>query len=219
MVRWLIDDPLFAPLSVRVDRDVYQPGDEVKVVVRALNDDFSPAPGANVTLRRVAPDGKAEPVSVRPGDRPGEFVAALKPSEVGLHTLRAEARTWRRGAPAGGEGRSGDTAGQGPPEAARPPARAEESFRLAPASIEFEDPFPGEAYLGEVAKTSSGRAFTLAESSRLTAASLMEAFPQRAEYRVSEERRTPLWQTWIVFALIVTLLAVEWSLRRRWGLA
>jgi hypothetical protein len=47
----------------------------------------------------------------------------------------------------------------------------------------------------------------------------MAAFPQRAEYRISEERRTPLWQTWAVFAVVTALLAAEWSLRRRWGLA
>lgn len=224
MIRWLIDDPLFAPLSVRVDKEVYQPGDETKIVVRALNEDFSPAPGANVTLRLTGPDGKSQPVSVRPGERPGEFVAAVKPGEVGIYTLRAEARTGRRGVQGGGEGRGGDgqTDAPGTPgaaAAARPPARAEATFRLAPSSVEFEDAFPGEAYLTEVAKLTGGRAFTLADSQRLTAAQLIEAFPQRAEYRVSEERRTPLWQTWVVFGVIIALLALEWGLRRRWGLA
>ncbi|HEY8368193.1 MAG TPA: hypothetical protein VIM86_02655, partial [Thermodesulfobacteriota bacterium] len=139
-----------------------------------------------------------------------------------LYTVRAEARTGRRGAATGGEGRGGggDQAGAGAgAAAARPPARAEASFRLAPSSLEFEDAAPGEAYLAEVAKVSGGRFFSLAEGRRLSAADLVAAFPKRAEYRVSEERRTPLWQTWTVFALIVTLLATEWTLRRRWGLA
>ncbi len=225
MTRWLIDDPLFTPLSVRLDKEVYQPGDEAKVVVRALNDDFSPAPGANVALRLVGPDGASRPVSVRPGDRPGEFVASLKPAEVGLYTVRVEARTGRRGIEAGGEGRGGDGqtdapgTGQTTREPARPPARAEATFRLAPSSLEFEDAAPGEAYLAEVAKATNGRFFTLAEAQRLSASDLMAAFPQRAEYRVNEERRTPLWQTWIVFVVVTVLLAAEWTLRRRWGLA
>ncbi|HEX7125888.1 MAG TPA: glutamine amidotransferase, partial [Thermodesulfobacteriota bacterium] len=136
MVRWLIDDPLFAPLSVWLDKEVYQPGDEARVVVRALNDDFSPAPDANVTLRVTGPGGASQAVSVRPGDHPGEFVASVKPGEVGLYTVRAEARTGRRGAAAGGEGRGGGDAqlGAGAGAAtARPPARAEASFRLAPS--------------------------------------------------------------------------------------
>lgn len=224
MVRWLIDDPLFTPLSVRLDKEVYEAGDEAKVVVRAFNDDFSPAPGANVTLRLVGPDGASQPVSVRPGDRPGEFVASVKPADVGLYTVRAEARTGRRGVQAGGEGRGGDGQTDAPgtgasPLPARPPARAEATFRLAPASVEFENAAPGEAYLAEVAKVTNGRFFTAAEAERLSASDLVAAFPQRAEYRVSEERRTPLWQTWVVFAVIVALLAAEWSIRRRWGLA
>lgn len=225
MIRWLIDDPLFAPLTLRVDKEVYEPGDEAHVVARALNDDFSPAPGASVTLRLASPDGRSQPLAVRPGERPGEFVAAVRPAEVGLYTVRAEARTGR----GGGAGRGGDgspaaaagpdgggvAAGGGP----KPPARAEASFRLAPSSIEFEEAAPGEAYLAGLARVSGGRAFSLAQAAGLSAEELMAAFPQRAEYRISEERRTPLWQTWAVFAAVTTLLAAEWLLRRRWGLA
>ncbi len=47
----------------------------------------------------------------------------------------------------------------------------------------------------------------------------IEPYTEKARKRFTEEREKPLWSLPYALALVVALLAMEWFLRRRWGLA
>ena len=47
----------------------------------------------------------------------------------------------------------------------------------------------------------------------------LETYSDRGQRRYTEEKRVPLWSFPSILILILTLLSIEWVLRRRWGLA
>jgi hypothetical protein len=55
-------------------------------------------------------------------------------------------------------------------------------------------------------------------SQKEDAAAEVAAYMGKAQKRFIEERQVPLWGTPYLLALIIALLALEWYLRRRWGL-
>ena len=46
----------------------------------------------------------------------------------------------------------------------------------------------------------------------------IEDHARKKESRFLEEKRLPLWSTPLTLVLVITLLGMEWYLRRRWGL-
>jgi hypothetical protein len=80
------------------------------------------------------------------------------------------------------------------------------------ADREFADPRLNEGFLRRLARNSGGRYVRAADAAGVPDW-LRTATPQNA----APERRD-LWHEPWAFALIVVLLSVEWTLRRRWGL-
>ncbi|MDP0492599.1 MAG: hypothetical protein Q7Q71_16250 [Verrucomicrobiota bacterium JB023] len=69
------------------------------------------------------------------------------------------------------------------------------------------------AYLQQLANASGGRLLTPGEIPELVSNLLLETAPMEARTRL-----VPLWNTAPVCLALVLLLAIEWLLRRRWGL-
>jgi uncharacterized membrane protein len=47
----------------------------------------------------------------------------------------------------------------------------------------------------------------------------IEPFGQKAEKRFIEEKHLPMWATPVAMAIVLSMLSLEWYLRRRWGLS
>ncbi|HKT81375.1 MAG TPA: glutamine amidotransferase, partial [Vicinamibacterales bacterium] len=89
---------------------------------------------------------------------------------------------------------------------------ADRWFLAGSGEQEFADPRLNEGVLRRLARTSGGRYVPIAEASRV-AAWLSDAVPP-----ADTAARRDIWnQPWVLGA-IVSLLAAEWILRRRWGL-
>jgi len=187
-LRWLGGD---APDPVAVDAPATsEPGDSIDVGVDVRDGAFQAVPEASVEATLTVPGGNASSLTVRhEAGAGGRFVAALRPEQAGLYRVRAAAR---RGATALGD--------------------ADRWFFVGGTDREFADPRLNEGFLRRVAQASAGRYVRAGDTSEI-ASWLRDRTPEEA---ASEQR--DLWHQPWAFALVMSLMAAEWALRRRWGL-
>ena len=168
--------------------DTLEPGDLASVDIDARDASFVPVRDANVEAVLTMPGGESATLKVRRADH-GRFAAAIAPDRAGLYRLHAEAR---HGAESLGS--------------------ADRWFYVGGGDREFADPRLNEGMLRRIARATGGRYVRPTEAAQLTSW-LQSALPTNAQ----SERRD-LWHEPWAFALIVILLSLEWTLRRRWGL-
>jgi hypothetical protein len=190
-VRWLAV-PATDPIVTHVPAGG-SPGDTLPLAITVRNDKFEPQPDATVDLRVVAPDGRMETLraAARTGGdgAAGQFVAGFRPAQPGVYTVTAEAR---RGTAVLGASST--------------------SMLVGGADLEMTDPRLNLQLLQRIALASGGR-MTEAGDAAALAEALRAGIPAAAQ-----ATRRDLWHNAWSFVLIVGLLAVEWGLRRRWGL-
>ena len=95
------------------------------------------------------------------------------------------------------------------------PAGNMEESMVAADSLENLDAAPDHDQLEKIAAATGGKYLT-------PGADLLkeiEAYARRSEKKFIEEKHLPVWASPFVMAIILTLLSLEWYLRRRWGLA
>ncbi len=186
--RWLAMD---APDQVAITVPASpEPQDLVPVDVDVRDKAFAPVGGAAVAATLTGPGGAASPLTVRQqASAPGRYRGAFRPDQPGLYRVHADAK-------------QGGTA----------IGAADRWFYVGGADREFADPRLNEGFLRRVARASGGRYVLPADASHI-ADWLQSAEPQHA----APERRD-LWHEPWAYAIVVSLLAAEWILRRRWGL-
>ncbi|MGQ9503878.1 MAG: hypothetical protein ACUVQR_03120 [Thermogutta sp.] len=138
----------------------------------------------------VSPDGKRNPVAVRPQGKTwqGEFV---KTSEPGDYRVEIQAT------------QNGQLLGQ---DKAR--------FVVVKRDVEMDQPASDPGLLAALAATSGGRSCAPEELPDV----LSELQQKIKELEVPIATRKTLWDRWPVLLLFVALTSVEWFLRKRWGL-
>jgi len=83
-------------------------------------------------------------------------------------------------------------------------------------TIEYRETRADAALMRQIAERSGGVALTAADADRLPEVARQSAgFSART---VTEEQETELWRILLFLALILTCLAGEWTLRKRFGL-
>ena len=168
--------------------DALEPGDLANVDIDARDASFAPVRDARVDAVLTLPGGESAALKTRRAEN-GRFEAPLAPDRAGLYRVHAEAR------------RGAETLGS-----------ADRWFYVGGADREFADPRLNEGTLRRIARATGGRYVRAGEASQLTNW-LRSATPTNAQ----PERRD-LWHEPWAFAIIVVLLSLEWTLRRRWGL-
>ncbi len=193
-VRWIVE-----PLSrdrFRVDpvRRVTPRGEAVEFTASLWDAAYEPLSGARVTLELSPSAGAAEPLStieLAAGSEAGGYEAEGPRLPPGEYVYRARA--------VDGTGRElGSSDGRVWVEEMGP---------------EFARTWSDRETLREIAKRSGGVSVEAAAF-----ASLPGEIP-RSLRRVTRTEELELWNHWLVFALFVSVLATEWWLRRRRGLA
>jgi hypothetical protein len=186
--RWLSSSAP-EPVSILVP-DAPEPGDAIAIDVDARDASFAPVPEASIEATLTLPGGATQPIKLRHADpASGRFTAALGPEQAGLYRIHAEAR---KGATALGA--------------------ADRWMYVGGADREFADPRLNEGFLRRIARDSGGRYARAADAAKVPSW-LQAIVPQNA----APERRD-LWHEPWVFVLVISLLSLEWILRRRWGL-
>lgn len=193
-IRWLIRDPALNLIDVDLPSEVVEPGETLAGTIRAFQPDYSPAVDAPITMtvtRRPIEDLGAEPTvfsdEVFRTNDRGDVRFELALEEPGAYTVRATL------------------------DGEDPPLEDTEVFLVVRGSRELRDIDPRPALLEALSGATGGR--------HLDAPARVDGL-RFADPRVEEvERREviDLWSSPWFFALLGGLLAVEWSLRRRWG--
>jgi hypothetical protein len=167
------------------------PGTTEPIAVLVRDDEFRPVANAEVVLRVTPPGGNERSLPAALSDpREGRYVASVRFDQPGVYKVAADVR---RG-----------TDGLG--SVTRP-------ILVGGVDIELAEPALNEAVLRRIAETSGGRYAAAADLS-----SLATLIADRDVGERPTEMRD-LWHNAFSLSLIVALLAVEWVIRRRVGLA
>ena len=186
--RWLAG-PAPDPVAITVP-EAPEPGDAASIGVDVRNAAFAPMRDATVDATLTLPGGGTETLKLRKTDPAGSrFTAPFEPAETGLYHVRADAH-------------QGTTL----------LGSSEQWVYVGGSDREFADPRLNEGFLQRMARASGGGYVRADEASQVVA-----RIQSGASQSVALERRDVWHEPW-AFALIVAMLASEWTLRRRWGL-
>jgi uncharacterized membrane protein len=188
MARWLT---AAAPEPVTLAPvEAAMPGTTEVVSVLVRDDEFRPVRDAEVIVRLTLPGGEERQVTAALSHpEEGRYSTSVRLDTEGVYRLTAEARR--------------DHALIG---------TATRAALVGGVDLEMAEPRLNEQVLQRLAQTSGGRLVPAGEAGRI-AEWLREARPGGG----SPELRD-LWHTGWILAVIITLLAAEWLLRRRAGL-
>jgi len=166
------------------------PGSTAEIGVDVRSDAFAPVTDAQVSLKVTLPGGAVQDLRATAVDPlSGRYSADLRVDEPGVYRVSASAQ--------GGATRA---------------RTADRWFLVGGADLEMADPRLNEQVLQRIATASGGRYLAADQASELP--SLLSA----VEPEVSAPQLRELWHNIWIFVIVMTLLAAEWVLRRRWGL-
>ena len=166
------------------------PGESGTLSVDVRDAEFAAVPDARVQMRVTVPGGETREVRVALADRrPGRYSGELLFDQPGIYRVAVEAR---RGTTVLGA--------------------AERWALVGGADTEMADPRLNEDVLRRLARASGGRYVSARDAADIP--SLLES--QATD--PGAPRLQELWHQGWIFAAAMMLLAVEWFLRRHWGL-
>jgi uncharacterized membrane protein len=193
-IRWLAQEPAFEQVQI-LPVATAQPGEKVPIKIKVLNDDFTPLRQAAVQLRVFSPEGEPIVVPTAPEGEEGEYRGEFTPTKEGIYRVEAEASI------------SGRTLG-----------RDKNTFTAAYSYGEMDDGLPRLDLLKKIAESSKGEYFSINDWNDRTFDKIAGKLEQIAPSEIVEQRQVRLWNNLWPFGLILTLLSIEWWMRRKWGL-
>ena len=192
--RWLAQEPSFEQLQLRPIAAAI-PGEKIQIKLKVLKDDFTPTRQATVQLRVFGPEGEPTAVAASADSEEGEYTGEFIPTKEGTHRVEAEASL-------GGKVLGKDRG----------------SFTAAFAYGETDDGLPRLDLLKRIAENSKGEYFSINDWNDKALDKVAAKLESIAPSQLVEQRQTRLWSTLWPFAIVLTLLSIEWYLRRKWGL-
>jgi uncharacterized membrane protein len=195
-VDWLVQSPSLDRVKLSSVETQYKAGEDAEVRLRVLDAEYRPATGAEIQGVLIDPFGKRVPLKFSPDREPGLYMARARLRRPGPYRVQAEAK-------------QGD----------RKMGESELLVTAQSFNLEEEDASPRPEFLQALARTSGGLYFDASAFDGRAASEVAELLNSRARINLVEERELPVWKIEYVFAVLVLLLATEWLLRRRRGLA
>jgi uncharacterized membrane protein len=195
LTRWLIRDPELKQVRIMADATEFPLGSEVTGTIQVLQDDYHPGTDASLTVTLRTPSGLTRPIQAVPTQNPGEFRYRFRADDAGLASLDVQAKM-----------------GQESHEADRL------LLRVYHPGGEQQDAAPNHALLQDIAESTSGAFFTLHDPARPSLSSLIDFFGGTPHYKILEEHRQRLRETFYLLLILLLCLATEWWWRRRVGL-
>jgi uncharacterized membrane protein len=223
VVRWLAENSAGTNRRLRVDLDkvIYRPGQPILIGVQAFDEQARPADSYRIRarLRRPNPSAAPDAAEATKGaptrDQPGELASLELTPHRDDHTYRGELAAPSAGAALENPGstlqklRLDVVALDG----GRLVAQTGLDLQLLDDPAEFLDPRPDWARLVQLAHSTGGRVL----KSPVELVDLLTRQGRTGD-RI-QISRIPIWDHPLVWTLLLGLLAAEWILRRRRGLA
>jgi len=194
-VRWLAQEPAFGQVQIIAVGGSRRPGEEVEFRVRVLKDDYTPAENPDLQVTVTGPEGETFPLETTVTEQPGDYRTEFTPSREGAYSIEAQAAV------------SGSVLG-----------KSAANFLVALPSGETEDGRPRYELLESLAANTGGLFASQGELSSRHWADFESKMEEALPSTIVARSRVALWNSPIVFGIIVLLLASEWWLRRTWGL-
>jgi hypothetical protein len=188
LVRWLSEPVQGEPLRVKPERWLTAGGEPVQLFASLQDSSFRPVPGAALEGELQDGSGRTRRVTFVPRT-PGSYVATVDDPRPGRYQVTVRAQ-----------------------KGGRELGRATSQFAVDRWSLEEARAEPDTATLAAIAAATGGSATTTAR-----AAAWARALPARAIARPRSETHR-LWESPWAFALVVSMLSIEWAWRRRRGL-
>ena len=191
-LRWLIKDPDLARVRLKTGKSVHAVGDEVTAEVRVMGADYRGATDARVEAQLIQLDGGQTKVLKDlklKANSEGQAILNFGKLSPGSYNLRTKAFQ--------GEQNIGT---------------AVEPLVVEAAESELQSPFPRSDILKAISKASAGKYQDV--DRELPEIEIKD--PRRIE--INRTRQIPIWDTGVILTVFLSLLGLEWWLRRRWGL-
>lgn len=189
-LRWLVRDPDLTTLSITADPPSVEPGKPIGVVVVARQPDYQSAPGAKVSVELIdANDGHVVGQVNGVADAEGMVRLEFPPPAAGAYTVVGKAT-------------QGD----------KPLGESSDAVAVRAIGPELADARVNAALLKDIAKATGGAFFDTASFSLADV-----PFREPPLVEVGRSKDQPLWDRWYWLTLLVTILGLEWAVRRRFG--
>ena len=163
-------------------------GERITITARLQDASYNPLQAPKVDAILQTPDGP-EPLPMLPiANRPGVFESTLLAKKTGVQSVKLAL-------PAGPDG---DV------------PYLESQFTVELPSVETSEVWLDKPLLVDIATTSGGKYFELSELDELPA-----SIPSKTQVIEIRSKPIPLWDVWPVMVAFVSLLSVEWFVRKR----
>lgn len=193
MVRWLATRNDDSPFKVEPTKEFFSQGEPIAFTAQLYNENFQPLDNADLPLAiRTLTGEQAATVSL-PSIGSGRYEGYAPPLAQGEYVYSAHSLI------------GGDTVGS-----------TSGRFSVGEQSVEFAETKMNKPMLEQIAEKSGG---TYADAAQ--ADSLFASIVSRPDMQPQERITTSEWELWnlpLFLSLIITLFAVEWFLRKRWGM-
>jgi hypothetical protein len=192
LLRHLVEGKLLAGQRrglIQLDRDQCAVGESVDVQARLLDATFSPLRREQVEMT-VTPEGQSPTKVVLKAqpDRPGWYRGQFTPTGAALHELQIDL----------------------PAEGNTPSAAVRGELRVGQPDLEFrQTPLDRQSLASLASESAGGQYLNVDEIDKLPS-----LIPSRTTSLIITGQPVSLWDRWWVLAVLVILLATEWSLRK-----
>ncbi len=199
-IRWLIKDPELKLIQVDIPEEVYPPGDDLEANISISKPDYTPAKNLDGTvdlMHRSFETIREQGASSSPDviaskdfktNAQGQYQAEFPVDDPGVYTVAAQSDT---------------SAGT---------LEDREIVLSIPDVEEFRNIVPRNEMMSQFASATGGHAATLPD---FNPGDL--EFDESSRVEINRRKVVHLWNSVVVFILILALLTAEWTLRRRWG--
>ena len=188
IARWLAQPVQGEPLRVVPERWLTPAGEPIRLFATLQDESFRPVAGATIDGEATDGHGARVPLEFAPGDA-GGYEATIHTPRAGRWQVSVRAR-----------------------EGGRELARARSEFAVDTWSLEALRTDPDSSTMAAMSAASGGR-----ETPAAGAARWARSLPSRSLVR-RRTSSTRLWESPLLFSLLVGLLGAEWIWRRRRGL-
>lgn len=192
-IKWLIKDPTLKPIRIGVNKETFLPHEEVQVKIEVLGRNYQPLEGVQLDID-VTDEFSGKSILVTHGitEHDGQYRFTVKHDKEGYYIIKVTAR------------KENDEIGQD-----------YTIFSIAWENKEFKDPSIRRDILAALAEASGGKYFDLPVKNIGERLSLENP----SITKLVGKRQISMWDTWYIFTAVLTVVSLEWWIRKRSGLS
>ncbi|MCF6156396.1 MAG: hypothetical protein E3K36_14405 [Candidatus Brocadia sp.] len=192
-IKWLIKDPTLNPIHIMVNKETFSPGEEIQIKIDVVGGNYQPLSGVQLGID-IANEFSGKSIFSANGvtGSDGQYRFTIKHDGEGYYIVKVLAK------------KENEEIGQD-----------YAVFNIALENKEFKDPSIKRDILAKLAEVSGGKYFDL------PATSIREKFSIENPpiVKLVGKRQISLWDNGYIFMMILTIVSLEWWIRKRGGLS